>query len=307
MVTFMRAKIILVIVVISIFALSFLGQWLLLKYRHNAQVFLSHEVKKIVSLSPSVTELLFDLGLENRIVGVTDFCKYPPEALNIDKIGGYLDVNYEAIVSLKPDIVIMRKEFQQAKERLESLNIRTLTVNHDDIQGILDSYNIVGAACGAEQKASVKVEQIKQRMSNVSAKTKNLPLRKVMICIEREYGKSDISGVIAVGKDGFYNEILRLAGGKSLFEETGIPFPPVSAESILRANPDIIIEMIPDIGKRGLNKDDIIKDWQTLHTVEAVKNGKVFILIEDYFVIPGPRFVMIIEEMAKLIHPEARW
>ena len=304
----MRAKIILVIIVILIFALSFLGQWLLIKNRQNEKALLHpHEAEKIVSLSPSVTELLFDLGLENRIVGVTDFCRYPPEALNIEKIGGYLDVNYEAIVSLKPDMVIMRREFQQAKERLESLNIRTLIVNHDDIEGILDSYNIVGKACGAGQRASARIAQIRQRMSKVSVQTENLPLQKVLICIEREYGKGAILGVIAVGKDGFYNEILRLAGGESLFEATGLPFPPVSAESIVRANPDIIIEMVPDIEKRGLDRQTIIKDWNALDSVEAVRNGKIFILTKDYFVIPGPRFVMIIEEMAKLIHPEVRW
>jgi len=144
-------------------------------------------------------------------------------------------------------------------------------------------------------------------MKTVGSKTKNLPLLKVLICIEREYGQGSINGVIAVGRDGFYDEILRLSGGKCLFEETGLPFPPVSAESILRANPDIIIDMIPDIEDRGLNRDAVIRDWQALHGVNAVKNNKIYILTQDYLVIPGPRFVMIIEDFAKLIHPEAQW
>lgn len=304
----MLSKISLAIFVILIFTASFFGQWLLTRNKHkNYDDINRQRIRRIVSLSPSVTEILFDLGLGDKVIGVTDYCKYPPEAAKIEKIGGYLDANYEAIVSLHPDLVIMRREFQQAKQRLEDFGIRTIIVNHDEIDGILDSYLTIGKTCAVEETASGKVAQIKERMRIISTKAENLPQKKVLICIERDYGKGSINGAIAVGKDGFYDEILRLAGGKCLFEETGLPFPPVSAESILRANPDVIIDMIPGLQDRGLDPGKIIADWQALPIVSAVKNDKVFLLTQDYLVIPGPRFVMIIEDMAELIHPEIQW
>ena len=124
----MRGKILLTSIIIAAFLGSFVAQWYLTK-RGNGDIEMVRSSERIVSLSPSVTETLFELGLGDRVVGVTSFCKYPEEALNLPKVGAYLDPNYEAIVALTPDLVILRKEFEEAKMQLEDLGIRSLTVD----------------------------------------------------------------------------------------------------------------------------------------------------------------------------------
>ena len=122
----MPNKTVLAVIIILVFAISLFGLFLLERNNNKQDITLhSAKVRRIVSMSPSVTEVLFDLGLGNKLVGITDFCKYPSATAKIEKIGGYLDANYEAIISLKPDIVILRKEFQQANNRLQQLGIRT--------------------------------------------------------------------------------------------------------------------------------------------------------------------------------------
>ncbi len=300
----MRGKIFLTLIIVLAFAGSFVAQWLLTRNGNELDSDKITGPERIVSMSPSVTEALFELGLGDRTVGVTTFCRYPPEAEKIDKVGGYLDPNYEAIVALKPDLVILRKEFEEAEEKLEGLGIRTLIVDHNNIDGIIESFIRIGRSCGAGTRAKQIVADLKTRMNSLREKTSGQLRPKVLICIEREMGTGSIRRVCAVGKDGFYNEMIRIAGGTCVFEETGIAFPKVSIEGILRADPDIIIDIAPNLAGLNLDEDTVLKDWQMISEVAAVKNNRLHVMTQDFMVIPGPRFIIIIEELAKIIHPE---
>ena len=301
-----RWKILLTLIVILAFAGSFVAQWLLTRSR-NDDLNRVVSCERIVSLSPSVTEVLFELGLGERVVGVTSFCKYPAEAEGIRKVGGYLDPNYEAIAVLRPDVVVLREEFEQAKNRLEGLGIRTVTVDHNGIEGIVESFGIIGRQCGAAARAREIAADLKARMEHIRRKTEGQPRPTVMICVERQMGSGSITGVCAAGSDGFYDELIRIAGGVCAFEETGIAFPSVSTEGILNADPDVIIDVIPDLEERNLDEGTVRKDWLGLSGVSAVRNGRVHVLTEDFMVIPGQRFVLIIEKLARIIHPEMEW
>jgi iron complex transport system substrate-binding protein len=251
--------------------------------------------------------VLFELGLGERVVGVTSFCKYPPEAERIREVGGYLDPNYEAITALRPDVVVLRKEFGEAEKRLEGAGIRTIVVDHKDIEGIVESFGIIGRECGAVARAGEIAADLRARMELIRGRTEGGATPKVMVCVEREMGSGTISGVIAAGRDGFYDELIRIAGGVCAFRDTGIAFPSVSTEGILNADPDVIIEFVPDLEERNLDEETVRKDWQALEGVSAVRAGRVHVLTEDFMVIPGPRFVRIIEELAGIIHPEMEW
>ena len=109
---------------------------------------------RIISLAPSITEVLFTLNLDDRVVGVTRYCDYPPEALAKDKVGGYFDVNYEAVLALEPDVVIHLTEHEDAQRRLQDLGIETLAVNHSRVKGILQSITTIGDRCGAKEKGA---------------------------------------------------------------------------------------------------------------------------------------------------------
>ena len=106
----------------------------------------------IISLAPSITEILFSLGLGDRVAGVTRFCDYPPEALEKAEVGGYFDINYEAVLALEPDLAIHLSEHDDARTRLGNLGIPTLAVDHRRVEGILESISIIAGNCGAREK-----------------------------------------------------------------------------------------------------------------------------------------------------------
>ncbi len=262
----------------------------------------SETPERIVSLAPSITEILFALGLGDRVVGVTRYCDYPPEALSTEKVGGYYDPNYEAMVSLRPDLVILLPEHAEPREQLARLGLRTLVVDHTSIPGILASITTIGETGGAELRAAEIVGDIEARMERVRRNVEALPPSPVLICVGRTMGTGSLDEVYVAGNDGFYSEMLAAAGGVNAYVgDTG--FPIVSTEGILRMNPEVIIDMVPDLEAEGWSKEAIRKEWDTVSGVGAVKNGRVHVFADDFVVIPGPRFVEIVEKMARVIHP----
>ena len=128
-----------------------------------------------------------------------------------------------------------------------------------------------------------------------------------MVSLGRNMGSGRMEDVYIVGRDGFYDEMIRMAGGVNVFDGGSIKFPTVSAEGIMRLNPEVIIDMVPDLADAGLSEEQVAMEWQSLAGVDAVKNGRVHVLAQDYVVIPGPRFILILEAMAHAIHPELAW
>lgn len=263
--------------------------------------------KRIVSLAPSITETLFALGLGDNVVGVTRYCKYPLETAKIKKVGGYSDTNYEAVITLQPDITVLLQEHGSAGKHLNELGLRTLPVNHKNISGILESIKTIGKACGAEKKADEILEQINEKVSFVTNKTKKLPRPKVMVTVGRNMGSGSLKDIFISGKDGFFDQMIKLAGGINAYVGDTVVFPSVSGEGIMALNPQVIIDMIPDFNEKGWDEEKALDIWQNLPGVEAVKNRRVHIFGQDYVAIPGPRFILILEQMARVIHPEVQW
>jgi iron complex transport system substrate-binding protein len=262
---------------------------------------------RIVSLAPSITEVLFALGLGEKVVGVTRYCEYPAEALKKPKVGGYYDPNYEAIVDLKPDLVIVLPEHEEPGKYLHGLHIRTLAVSHASIADILDSIITIGRLCDVEPKAQEIVTNLKNRMARIRKKTEGQYRPRTIISVGRNMGRGGLNDLYVSGKDGFYNEMIMLAGGKNIYEGGTISFPVVSGEGLLRLNPEVIIEMIPDLGENRWDKGTILQEWKSVNEVDAVKNNRVYLFEQDYVVIPGPRFIFLLEKMARVLHPEVNW
>ena len=264
------------------------------------------EYRRIISLVPSITEVLFALGLGDRVVGVTDFCDYPPQATTRTKIGGCYNPNFEAILSLRPDLVILMKDQAQAKKYLDLAGMNVLVVDHGDVSGILSSLSIVGQACGVEGKAEEIAGDIRSRMKRISHKTRGLGPSTVMVSLGLDAGSKVIEHVYIAGKGGFYDEMISMAGGVNVYDGV-ISYPVLAAESILRLNPAVIIDIIPDLDTKSLDENMILEKWESLSGLDAVKNNRVHIFSDDYVGIPGPRFILILEHMARVIYPEARW
>ncbi|MGA1791332.1 MAG: ABC transporter substrate-binding protein [bacterium] len=263
--------------------------------------------QRIISLAPSITEILFALGAGDRVVGVTKFCDYPPEAKTREKVGGYYDTAYEAILMLEPDLIIMLPEHETQKRYLQDRGYPILTVDQRDTQGIVSSMLSIGRVCGQEKRAREMIADISERMSRIREKTRGLPSPRVLICIGRTIGQGTLEDLFICGKMGFYNEMLMLSGGKNAYEAQSIQYPTVSGEGITRMDPEIIIDIIPDLQSLGLDESKAARDWHILSGVSAVKNRRIHVLGQDYVATPGPRFIMTLEQMARAIHPEIDW
>lgn len=260
---------------------------------------------RIVSLAPSITETLFALGLGDRVVGVTRYCRFPAAALTKAKVGGYYDPNYEEIVRLKPDLIIML-----AEHKTPDLHCATLAVSHDSIAQILESIARIGGRCGAAVKAKEMTADIMGEIDTIKRRVRGLHRPRVLVSVGRAMGSSAFT---AAGERTFYNEMITLAGGTNALENTAVPFPMVSTEGMLRINPEIIIEMVPDScsdfygTEKGWKPEKAIAGWNKIPAVDAVKNRRVHLFAQDYALIPGPRFIYILEQMARVIHPEIHW
>jgi len=265
------------------------------------------KIERIISLSPSTTETLFALGLGDKAVGRTRFCNYPPEAKLVKEVGGYVDPNYEAMIALNPDLVILLPEHEKVKQYLSDLKINYLEVSNKTIPNILNTIKVIGNTCSVEVKSERLLIELNSTIEKIRTKTNNLNKPKVIISIGRTPGTKSIRDVYIAGKNTFYDEVISLAGGINAFEDSGAAYPMLSAEGLIHLNPEIIIDFITDINLSGMTKEELLKDWESISSVDAVKNKNVKIFSKDYIVIPGPRFILLLQDLAKAIHPEVNW
>jgi iron complex transport system substrate-binding protein len=262
---------------------------------------------RIVSMSPNVTETLFALGLGDRVVGVSRYCTYPPEAQTKAQVGGYLDPNYEAILALEPDLVMLPAENEEFVLRFRKLGLATLTVRHNSIEEVLDSIATIGRRCGAQDQAGRLVAGIRNRIDAIARKTAGLARPRVMLVVERTLGAGRAENVCIAGADRFMNQLVEMAGGVNCCGERRVGFPTVSLEGILQMNPQVILDLVATDRQGKYARETLLADWRALGQVEAVRDGRVWLVDDDYVFIPGPRLALSVERLARLIHPELKW
>lgn len=262
--------------------------------------------QRIVSMAPSLTETLFALGLDSRIVGVTRYCKYPAEAQQKAQIGGFLDPNYEAIAGLQPDLILTFPEHGALRDKLAATGCGLLTVKHKTPEDILTSIETLGRECGAEATAQRLVTKIRGRMKAISSRIETAQKPRTLIIIDRTLGEGKVDKAYIAGADGYFSRLIELAGGTNAYADD-VPFPCVSAEGILSMNPEVVIEIITALQERGIKEAAVLKDWEPLEHVTAVKTGRIHVLTGSYASVPGPRFHLLLQELARTIHPEVDW
>jgi len=260
--------------------------------------------QRIISLSPSTTETLFALGLGDRVAGVTRFCNFPPAAKAKPQVGGYFDPNYEAIVALQPDLVLLLPEQAKAKQFLDELEIENRTVNNKTIADILATIQTIGEIGAVQPAAKALIRDIETRIEKIRQTTQNLPRPTVLISIGRSLGTGALQEVYVAGQPTFFNELIRAAGGKNAYVDDKLEYPLLSAEGILQLNPDIILDLVADLPARHLSEAEVAAEWNVLSQLDAVRQRQIFVLSQDYIVIPGPRFILLLEDFARLLHPE---
>ncbi|MGI5831832.1 MAG: ABC transporter substrate-binding protein [Thermoguttaceae bacterium] len=264
--------------------------------------------RRIVSVVPSVTETLFALGLGDRVVGVSDFCRYPPEARELPKLGGMHNTNLERIVELRPDLAVLLREHHELKEKLEKVQIATLSVDHSSIAGILDSFEEIADGCGVGEAGRKLRHQTEERLEALRPEPEKEPVR-VLIVLDRDLGERNITQVYVAGKNRYFNDLLKLAGGKNVLAETSSMVPTVSREGILEKNPEVIFDLSSlgaDDPRPASEREPLYRhDWDSLgNGVAAIRDGRVYPVLADYATIPGPRFILFAELLSDMLRSD---
>lgn len=254
---------------------------------------------RVVSLAPSITETLFELGLGSHLVGVTRYCSWPPEAAKTAKIGGWYDPSLEAILGVRPDTVFHLPEQQDIAEKLRAAGIITVALPAKELDDVAATARLIGAQCGVAKEADAFVARIDAALTQVAEKSAGKDRPKVLVAVGRDRDATGIKGLFVAGQGSFHDELITRAGGQNACT-VKIPYPRISAEGLLAMNPDIIIEFISDDEAKNATADD----WKSFDTLPAVRNGRVHLVAGDRSFIPGPRVPLLLEELARLIHPD---
>jgi iron complex transport system substrate-binding protein len=255
--------------------------------------------ERIVSLAPSITEILYFLGLGDRVAGVTRFSSYPPEAARKPRVGSYINLNVEKILSLRPDLVIGTKDGNDPRVvgMLEQAGIAIFIVNPRNVREVIETIATIGRVCGIPEKARDLATDLEKRLSLVVNKTgaKEKPLVFLQI---------NLKPVMTVNRNTFHHDLIRLSGGRNMSADAAITYPRISIEEVIRRKPDVILISSME---RGGRYEGARREWMKWLSIPAVKNNRVHLIDSDLIDRPSPRIVDGLENMARLVHPDIRW
>jgi len=262
-------------------------------------------VTRIVSLAPSITEIVFDIGAGDRLVGVTRYCKFPPAADSIAEVGGFIDPNLEAIMALKPDVVLHLAEAQSTARRLADAGLLTVGVNHRTLVGALESYEIIGRAVGREKSAKRRSRELALALENILLRAGGPNPPKVLMSIGHGDEPGALRSVTVAGDEQYYSEMIRVAGGVNVIRESAVRYPELSPEGLLALDPDVIIDIFYADSVSVKEQTRILAQWASVGPLSAIKHNRVYVLAGNHLVIPGSRIIRAIEDFSRVIRPSA--
>jgi iron complex transport system substrate-binding protein len=249
--------------------------------------------------------MLYALGLGDRVVGVTTYCRYPPEAQQKTKIGSYTEPNLEAIAALRPDLVVVQTNPIRLTERLKLMKLNVVEVDQQNLAALYNSFRIVGEAAQVPAVAARLADTMRSSIESIRARTAKLPPTKMTFVVGRSLNRLD--GLIVVGRGAILNEIVEIAGGQNVFHDALAAYPMISLEELIARNPQAIVDMgdmSDTVGVTEAHKREVVSLWSRLATIDAVKRGRVYAVASDIYVVPGPRLVDAAREFLRMLHPE---
>ncbi|MCR2043135.1 cobalamin-binding protein [Anaerosalibacter massiliensis] len=259
----------------------------------NNKVKIEKEPKRIVSLAPSHTEILYSLGLGDKIVGVTSFCDYPEEAKEKDKIGDFEGVNIEKIIELEPDLVVQYgKGNEEVNNKIKEAGIPIVSYEPESIDEVIDTINEIGKITGKEDEAKKVTEDMKSKKEEVLNKVKNVEKVKVFYEIWHD-------PLSAAGPGSFMDELINLSGGENIAKDAKGGYSEFNEEELIERNPDVYLA-----AEDPEKTVESIKSRAGYDAMNAVKNNRVYLLEPNIVSRPGPRIVEALELVAKTLHPD---
>jgi iron complex transport system substrate-binding protein len=250
---------------------------------------------RIVSLAPSVTEILFALGAGPEVVGVSQYCDYPPAALVLPRVGSFLTPNLEAIIALRPTLVVgleLSSDVRQIRA-LNAMGYPVLLVSDDSVQQIETSIETVGARINRRDQANRLVAHIQTQIAAVQQRLANVKPERALMLVGHQ-------PIVAVGADNYLDELMRLARADNIAAAVGEQWPHLSMEFIIAMRPQVILD--GSMGTDPAASDDF---WQRYPQIPAVRDHRVLAYSQDLILHSGPRVGDSLEIIARMIHPEA--
>jgi iron complex transport system substrate-binding protein len=260
------------------------------------QVKIPHPAKRIVSLAPSITEILFDLGLDEEVAAITNFCDYPEAVLKKPRIGGFVNPDIEKIVSLKPDLIIGIRDGNRMDtvHRLNDSGLSVYLIDPKGFDGVMRTIKNIGDVVGREKESKRLINEMANKKENMITLTQSLSKPKVFF----QLGDAPM---VTVGKGTLADDLIRLAGGRSISENESISYPFYSIETVLLKAPEIIIMTSMDSKKNSLH---LVKKWESWKSIPAVRMNKIYVIDSNLVDRPTPRIIEGLEALVKIIHPE---
>jgi iron complex transport system substrate-binding protein len=255
--------------------------------------------QRIISLAPNITEILFALGLGDRVVGVIRYCDYPPEALEKEKIGGMVDPNLEKIQSLRPDLIVgFRGNPLGVLNKLRRLHFPVFVLNlGSSLDGLFQTIEKVGRVTRAEDPAKTLITDLKEKHQAIRAALRNVPKKpKVFLSV---YGQ----GLWTCGEGSYLNDLLVQAGGVNIAGHIPRRWLQLNREQLIHENPDVIIIMAKD-KERFSQAGESFRADSRLKDVRAVKDNSIHWLDENIAGRFGPRLIDALAAVAQILHPE---
>ncbi|HJQ26770.1 MAG TPA: cobalamin-binding protein [Blastocatellia bacterium] len=247
------------------------------------------EPQRIVSLAPSITETLFALGLGDRVVGVTSYCDYPPEATAKEKVGDTLRPSVEKIVALRPDLVVVStsSQLEQFIRQFDDLGIPVYVSNPRNVAGVIETIERIGTLTGATGRARELSDRLQKRLASLDARLQGAARPRVLVILSTE-------PLITAGGSTFINDLIERAGGQSIAARETAEYPQYSLETAVAARPEVIFLQAQEA-----------RLPERLRVTPAAQAGRVYHIDDNLMLRPGPRIIDGLEQMAAEIHPES--
>ena len=258
--------------------------------------------KRIVCGSPAVAEIVFALGCGDRVVGVSDYTVYPPEAKEKQSIGGWINPNRERLLMMEPDIIISQGKHETLASFCDEYGILFHAVKLDCLEDIYSAVQSIAENLCVTDRGKKLNARVRSEIAAVRARTAGFPSKRVFLLMGRSPGS--LARLSTVGPDTFLDEMIRMGGGTNIFADAKGLYPRISKESLLVRRPEVILEIYPgEID--GETIDLLMADWNELADLPAVRNNRIHCLTNNFLMIPGPRAGLIARKLARTITPEA--
>lgn len=262
------------------------------------------EFERIICMSPATAEIVFALNQGDRVVGVSDYTSYPPQVMDLPRCGGFLNPNFEIMLSLGPDLIITQGAAADLVSFGERYGIDVISLEISDLDSIFAAIVKTGEVLGCEPEAQSLAETMTGRLDSLERAWPASETEKTDVLIVVGRAPDSLRELYVAGSGGFLEDLVDLSGGDNIMSDIPRQYSGVSKEIIAERSPEVIIEFFGDGVLGEKERKQYLSAWEDMGMLPAVRNERVYVIDGSYAMIPGPRLVKTAEKIAKILNPD---